>query len=137
VIRYQDIAWVLRKPRSVCEDKIATPVRWQTGPPEETIKVPSVGRSGTRDLVAGVAEVVEPRYEELFTLLIQAELARSGFRRHDSGGNGLTGGLEDGRRGPELAGKFSQCRSAGVCRRNSGVTDVVRNPFSHQVGLLH
>ena len=51
----------------------------QLASPDETIEVPSVGERPTRQLARQtLAEVVEPRYEELFTL-IQSELRRSGF----------------------------------------------------------
>ena len=59
---------------------------------EETIKVPSVGERPPRDLSRqALAEVVEPRYEELFTLVL-AELRRSGFEDMLPAGIVLTGG---------------------------------------------
>ncbi|MCK5880760.1 MAG: cell division protein FtsA, partial [Sinobacterium sp.] len=59
---------------------------------EETIKVPSVGDRPPRDLSRqALAEVVEPRYDELFTL-VQSEIRRSGYESVLAGGIVLTGG---------------------------------------------
>src|SRR5690554_5017268 len=59
---------------------------------DETIKVPSVGDRAPRDLSRqALAEVVEPRYEELFTL-VQSELRRSGFEDLVPAGIVITGG---------------------------------------------
>jgi len=58
---------------------------------DQTIKVPGVGERGARDLSRqDMAEVVEPRYDELFTL-VQAEIRRSGFEDVLAGGIVLTG----------------------------------------------
>ena len=76
-----DIAMALRTPTQHAED---IKIRYacaltQLATADETIKVPSVGDRPARDLSRqALAEVVEPRYDELFTL-IQAELRRSGF----------------------------------------------------------
>ena len=54
--------------------------------PDETIEVPSVGDRPPRRLARQtLAEVVEPRYEELLTL-IQGELRRSGYEDLVAGG---------------------------------------------------
>ena len=59
---------------------------------DEGIEVPSVGdRPGRRITKKALAEVVEPRYEELFRL-VQAELRRSGFADLVASGIVLTGG---------------------------------------------
>ena len=51
----------------------------QLASPDETIEVPSIGDRPPRRLSRQtLAEVVEPRYEELLTL-IQSELRRSGY----------------------------------------------------------
>ena len=76
-----DIAMALRTPTPHAEElkiKYACALA-KLARPEETVKVPSVGDREARDLSRqSLAEVVEPRYDELFTL-IQAELRRSGF----------------------------------------------------------
>ena len=76
-----DIAMALRTPTPHAEDikiRYACALAKLTGA-DETIKVPSVGDREPRDLSRqALAEVVEPRYDELFTL-VQAELRRSGF----------------------------------------------------------
>ena len=75
-----DIAHALRTPTAHAEEikiKYACALAKLTAA-EETIKVPSVGDRPPRDLSRqALAEVVEPRYEELFSL-VQAELRRSG-----------------------------------------------------------
>ena len=89
-----DIAMALRTPTQHAEDikiRYACALAKLTGA-EETIKVPSVGDRPARDLSRqALAEVVEPRYDELFTL-VQAELRRSGFEDMIAAGIVLTGG---------------------------------------------
>ena len=76
-----DIAVALRTPTQYANEikiKFACALR-QLANPEETIEVPSVGDRPPRKLSRQtLAEVVEPRYEELLTL-VQAELRKSGF----------------------------------------------------------
>ncbi|MCH8258028.1 MAG: cell division protein FtsA, partial [Proteobacteria bacterium] len=73
-----DIAMALRTPTKNAEElkiKYACALASLAGE-NETIKVPGVGDRSDRDLSRqALAEVVEPRYDELFTL-IQAELRR-------------------------------------------------------------
>ncbi len=89
-----DIAMALRTPTQNAEEikiKYACALGSLAGE-NETIKVPSVGDREDRSLSRqALAEVVEPRYEELFTL-IQAELRRSGFEDLIPAGIVLTGG---------------------------------------------
>ena len=74
-----DIAVALRTPTQFAEEikiKYACALTQLTGI-DETIKVPSVGDRPPRELSRqALAEVIEPRYDELFTL-VQAELRRS------------------------------------------------------------
>ena len=67
-----DIAMALRTPTQHAEEikiRYACALAQLTGP-DETIKVPSVGDRPPRDLSRqSLAEVVEPRYDELFTLI--------------------------------------------------------------------
>jgi cell division protein FtsA len=84
-----------------------------------------------------LAEVVEPRYEELFTL-IQAELRRSGFEDLCAAGIVLTGGSAKMEGVIDLAEEiFHMPVRLGVPQGMSGLADVVRNPiYSTGVGLL-
>ena len=104
----------------------------------ETIKVPSVGDRIDRDLSRqALAEVVEPRYDELFTL-IQAELRRSGFEDLIAAGVVLTGGTSKMEGVVELAEEiFHMPVSIGRPQGVSGLNDIIRNPiYSTAVGLL-
>ncbi len=89
-----DIAMALRTPTPHAEElkiKYACALA-QLANADDVIKVPSVGDRPPRDLSCqALAEVVEPRYDELFTL-IQAELRRSGFEDLVAAGIVLTGG---------------------------------------------
>ena len=84
-----------------------------------------------------LAEVVEPRYEELFSL-IQAELRRSGFEDLVAAGIVLTGGTSKMEGVVELAEEiFHMPVSIGNPQGITGLTDIVRNPiYSTAVGLL-
>lgn len=136
-----DIAMALRTPTQYAEEikiRYACALAKLAGP-EETIKVPSVGERPPRDLSRqALAEVVEPRYDELFTL-IQAELRRSGFEDMIPAGIVLTGGTAKMEGAVELAEEiFHMPVRLGVPQEFKGLTDVVRNPiYATSVGLLH
>ncbi|MBU2323266.1 MAG: cell division protein FtsA, partial [Gammaproteobacteria bacterium] len=89
-----DIAMALRTPTQYAEEikiRYACALAKLAGA-GETIKVPSVGDRPPRDLSRqSLAEVVEPRYDELFTL-IQAELRRSGYEDLIPAGIVMAGG---------------------------------------------
>ena len=135
-----DIAMALRTPPPNAEEikiKYACALASLAGE-NETIKVPSVGDRSARDLSRqALAEVVEPRYDELFTL-IQAELRRSGFEGLVGAGVVLTGGTSKMEGVVELAEEiFHMPVSIGKPRGVSGLIDIVRNPiYSTAVGLL-
>ena len=84
-----------------------------------------------------LAEVVEPRYDELFTL-VQAELRRSGFEDMIAAGIVLTGGTSKMEGVVELAEEiFHTPVRIGSPQDVHGLTDIVRNPiYSTGVGLL-
>jgi cell division protein FtsA len=84
-----------------------------------------------------LAEVVEPRYDELFRL-IQAELRRSGFENIIASGIVLTGGGSKMEGLIELAEEiFHMPVSLGAPRLVAGLKDIVRNPvYATGVGLL-
>ncbi|MFT7091519.1 MAG: cell division protein FtsA, partial [Candidatus Azotimanducaceae bacterium] len=82
-------------------------------------------------------EVVEPRYDELFTL-VQAELRRSGYEDLIAAGIVLTGGTSKMEGVVELAEEiFHMPVSIGKPTNVTGLTDIVRNPiYATAVGLL-
>jgi cell division protein FtsA len=84
-----------------------------------------------------LAEVVEPRYEELFKL-VQAELRRSGFEDLVASGIVLTGGSSKMEGVVELAEEiFHMPVSLGHPKYITGLNDIVRNPvYATGVGLL-
>ena len=135
-----DIAVALRTPTQHAEDikvQYACALT-QLANTEETIEVPSVGDRASRRLARQtLAEVVEPRYEELFTL-VQAELRRSGFEDMIAAGIVLTGGSSKMEGTAELAEEiFHMPVRIGVPQYVTGLSDVVRNPiYSTGVGLL-
>ncbi len=105
---------------------------------DETIKVPSVGDRPPRDLSRqALAEVVEPRYEELFTL-VQSELRRSGFEDLIPAGIVITGGSSTMEGVVELAEEIFHMPVRLACPQAvSGMTEVVNNPiYATGVGLL-
>jgi cell division protein FtsA len=135
-----DIAVALRTPSQYANDlkiKYACALR-QLASPDETIEVPSVGDREPRQLARQtLAEVVEPRYEELLTL-VQAELRRSGFEEICAAGVVLTGGSAKMDGVIELAEEiFHMPVRLGVPQHVSGLVDVIRNPIhATGVGLL-
>ena len=135
-----DIAVALRTPTQYAEEiklKYACALT-QLASIEETIEVPSVGDRPARRLARQtLAEVVEPRYEELFTL-IQAELRRSGFEDLCAAGVVLTGGSSKMEGAVELAEEiFHMPVRLGHPQYVTGLVDVVRTPIhSTGVGLL-
>lgn len=104
----------------------------------ETIKVPSVGDRPARELTRqSLAEVVEPRYEELFSLIL-AEVRRSGFGEMMPAGIVLTGGTSKMEGVVELAEEvFHLPVRLASPQGISGLSDVVNNPIhATGVGLL-
>ena len=135
-----DIAMALRTPTLHAEDikiKYACALAKLTSS-DETIQVPSVGDRPARSLSRqSLAEVVEPRYDELFTL-IQAELRRSGFEGLVAAGVVLTGGTSKMEGVVELAEEiFHMPVRLGSPQNISGLKDIVNNPiYATGVGLL-
>jgi cell division protein FtsA len=135
-----DIAVALRTPTQYADDlkvRYACALR-QLAAEDETIEVPSVGDREPRRLARQtLAEVVEPRYEELLSL-VQSELRRSGFEEICAAGVVLTGGSSKMEGVIELAEEiFHMPVRLGYPQHISGLVDVVRNPIhSTGVGLL-
>jgi len=136
-----DIAVALRTPTQYAEDikiKYACALTQLAGV-DETIEVPSVGdRAPKRLSRQTLAEVVEPRYEELMSL-IQAELRRSGYEDLVAAGVVLTGGSSKMEGVIDLAEEiFHMPVRLGVPQVVSGLSEVVRNPiYATGVGLLY
>src|SRR5580765_223164 len=135
-----DIAVSMRTPTQYAEDiklRYACALS-QLANPDETIEVPSVGERPARRLARQtLAEIVEPRYEELFAL-VRDELRRSGFEEVIAAGIVLTGGSAKMEGCIELAEEvFHVPVRLGIPQAVQGLSDVVRNPiYSTGVGLL-
>jgi cell division protein FtsA len=135
-----DIAIAMRTPTQYAEEikiKYACALRQLTNP-DEVIDVPSVGDRPPRRLARQtLAEVVEPRYEELMTLIL-AELRRSGYENLIASGVVLTGGSSKMEGVVELAEEvFHMPVRLGEPQHVTGLIDVVRNPIhATGVGLL-
>jgi cell division protein FtsA len=135
-----DIAVSMRTPTQHAED---IKIRYacalaKLANPDESIEVPSVGDRPARRLARQtLAEIVEPRYEELFGL-VRDELRRSGFEEIIVAGVVLTGGSARMEGVIELAEEvFHVPVRLGLPQQVQGLADVVRNPvFSTGVGLL-
>jgi cell division protein FtsA len=135
-----DIAQTLRTPTREAEDlKIQQGIALrQLADAREMVEVPGIGERGPRTLSKQLlSEVIEPRVEELYSL-IQAELRRSGFEEQISSGIVLTGGSSHMRGMVELAEEvFHVPVRLGVPEYVGGLSERVRNPrYATSVGLL-
>ncbi len=135
-----DIAVALRTPTKNAEEikKQHACALTQLADPQEVVDVPSIGDRQPRKISAqNLAEIIEPRYEELM-LLVQAELRRSGFEELIAAGIVLTGGSSKVKGLVDLAEEiFHMPVRMGFPQYVSGLTDVVQNPiYSTGVGLL-
>src|SRR5699024_10617271 len=135
-----DIAVALRTPTQHAE-QIKT--RYGCALPElidndDAIEVPSVGDRPPRRLSRHtLAEVIKPRYEELF-MLIHKELVRSGFDELLAGGIVVTGGSSRMEGVIDLAEEvFHTSVRQRTPKDIRGMSDVVTNPIhATGVGLL-
>jgi cell division protein FtsA len=134
-----DIAMALRTPTKDAEDiKIKYGCALRQLANDAAIEVPGVGERGPRMLSRQtLAEVIEPRVEELYSL-VQAELRRSGFEDLLSSGIVITGGSSAMQGMVELGEEiFHMPVRLGLPRYVGGLSDVVKTPrFSTAVGLL-
>ncbi|HYR33794.1 MAG TPA: cell division protein FtsA [Burkholderiales bacterium] len=135
-----DIAMALRTPTADAENlKIRHGVALrQLADPNQMLEVPGIGERGARSLSRQtLAEVIEPRVEELYSLVQQA-LRESGFEELLSSGVVLTGGSAVMRGMVELGEEiFHMPVRIGVPRYAGGLADVVRAPrYATAVGLL-
>lgn len=105
---------------------------------DETIEVPSVGGRESRVLSRQLlAEILEPRVEEIFTL-VNREIIKSGYEDLIASGVVLTGGSVILPGMPELAEQvFDLPVRRGVPQGIGGLTDVVNSPvYATGVGLV-
>ena len=132
-----DIAISMRTPTQYAEEikiKYACALS-QLANTDETIEVPSVGDRPPRRLARQtLGEVVEPRYEELFTL-IGNELRRSGFEEMIAAGIVITGGSAKMEGAVDLAEEvFHMPVRLGLPQFVRGLGEIVRNPI-HATGV--
>jgi cell division protein FtsA len=134
-----DIAVGLRTPTAEAEDlkkrhgcALTALVR-----EDETIDVPSVGGRKPRQLSRQIlSEIIQPRVEEIFTLVAR-DLTRAGFQDVAAAGVVVTGGTSIMQGVPELAEQVLDLpvrrgRPTGI----GGLADVVQSPiYSTAVGL--
>ena len=104
----------------------------------QTIETPSMGGRPPRTLSRqNLAEIIEPRMEELL-LLIQGELRRSGFEELIGSGIVLTGGSSKIEGMMELAEEiFHLPVRLGMPNYHGSLSEVVRNPiYATGIGLV-
>ncbi len=135
-----DIAMALRTPTKDAEDIKCTygcALRGMADP-HEMVEVSGVGERGARQLSRQtLAEVIEPRVEELYSL-VQGELRRSGFEELLSSGLVITGGSSSLQGMVELGEEiFHMPVRLGLPQYRGSLAEVVRTPrFSTGVGLI-
>jgi cell division protein FtsA len=103
----------------------------------ETIDVPSVGGRKPRQLSRQVlSEIIQPRLEEIFTLVAR-EMGKVGFQDAATGGVVVTGGTSIMEGIPELAeAVFDLPVRRGLPETVGGLADIVKSPiYSTGVGL--
>jgi len=135
-----DIAMALRTPTKDAEElKIAHGVALrQLASSTDMVDVPGVGDRGPRELSRQtLAEVIEPRVEELYSL-IQRELRSSGLEELLSSGIVITGGSALMKGMVELGEEvFHMPVRVGLPNYTGALAEVVRNPrYSTGMGLL-
>jgi len=135
-----DIAMALRTPTGDAENiktRQGVALR-QLADPNQMIEVPGIGERGVRSMSRQtLAEVIEPRVEELYSL-VQQVLRESGFEELLSSGVVLTGGSSTMHGMVELGEEiFHMPVRIGLPKYQGGLAEVVRNPrFATAVGLL-
>ncbi len=105
---------------------------------DETIEVPSVGGRKPRVLSRQLlCEILEPRVEEIFTL-VNREIMKSGLEDQIASGIVITGGSTILEGMPELAEQiFNLPVRRGLPQRIGGLIDVVNSPvYATGVGLV-
>jgi len=135
-----DIAVAIRTPTQSAEDikiRFGCAISQMVGT-DESFDVMSVSeRKSMKMSRQTLAEVIQPRYEELLSLVMN-ELRRSGFEELIPAGIVLTGGSSRMEGVPELAEEiFHAPVRLGIPKNVSGLQDVVKNPiYAATVGLI-
>ena len=135
-----DIAVALRTPTPQAEDikqKYGCAVSDFTQD-DEVIAVPGVGGRPPRDLSRrSLADIIEPRYVELFEL-VKAEIERNGFESKIPAGIVLTGGTSQIEGAVELAESIFQTSvRLGSPENFTGMESILKNPiYATSLGLL-
>ncbi|MDP5150578.1 cell division protein FtsA [Rheinheimera baltica] len=135
-----DIAKIFRTPISHAEEikvQYACALRSMVGK-EESIEVPSVGGRPARSMSRHtLAEVVEPRYQELFELVLE-EIRSSGLEEQIAAGVVLTGGTAKMEGAVEFAEDIFQMPvRVGQPMHVTGLKEYVQDPaYASVVGLL-
>jgi len=135
-----DIAVALRTPPKEAEDikvQYGCALR-QLADARDMIEVPGIGDRPPRTLSKQtLAEFIEPRMEELYSL-VQAELRRSGFEELLSSGIVITGGSAGMQGMVELGEEvFHMPVRMGWPRYEGGLAEVMHNPrYATCMGLL-
>jgi len=134
-----DIAAGLRTPAADAED-----LKRRYGcaltalvPAEETIDVPSVGGRKARQLSRQIlSEIIQPRVEEIFTLIAR-DLAKAGFRDAATAGVVVTGGTSILPGVPEVAERvFDLPVRRGIPQVGGRLAEAVTHPaYATAVGL--
>lgn len=135
-----DIAMALRTPTPDAEDiKVGYGIAKQAlADPDEMVEVPGLGERGPRTLSRqALAAVIEPRVEELFSL-VQQVVRESGYEELLSSGVVITGGASMMPGMVELGEDiFLKPVRIGAPEYAGGLSDVVRNPrYSTAMGLI-
>jgi len=135
-----DIAMALRTPTADAENiKIGHGVALrQLADPNQMIEVPGIGERAPRAMSRQtLAEVIEPRVEELFSL-VQQVLRDSGLEELLSSGIVLTGGSSVMQGMVELGEEiFHMPVRVGIPRYTGALAEVVRSPrYATVVGLI-
>lgn len=135
-----DIAKIFRTPISQAEDiKVKYGAAYRNlASPEESIEVPSVGGRPSRSMSRHtLAEVIEPRYQEIFELILD-EIRKSGLEDQIAAGIVLTGGTSKMTGAVEYAEQvFQMPVRVGTPVGVKGLTEYVQDPsYATAVGLL-
>ena len=135
-----DIAQALRTPTPQAEDikqKHGCAVTEFTKD-DEVVEVLGVGGRPPRELSrSSLADIIQPRYSELFEL-IKAEISRNGFEDKISAGIVFTGGTSKMEGVVELAESIFQTSvRLGIPSKFNGMETILQNPiYSTSIGLI-
>jgi cell division protein FtsA len=135
-----DIAKIFRTPISHAEEiKVKYGAAYRNlVSAEESIEVPSVGGRPSRTMSRHMlAEVIEPRYQEIFELILD-EIRKSGLEDQIAAGIVLTGGTSKMKGAVEYAEQvFQMPVRIGTPVGVKGLTEYVQDPsYATAVGLL-